>query len=202
MRGLFAAALVPPLLATAACASTQAQDQAASPSQTVSAPSTPPAVVSASPHAAAAPCSTDELTISLGPGGVAAGTWAALLEFTNRGAACTMSGWPKVAGITAAGASTPATDRSGAMDGLDASGTPHVILQPGQQAGIDLSGADTGSGGSCPASYRQLRVSAPGDAASVTIPADLAATSGSLPSCGTLTVSPVHPLADFSFSGQ
>jgi hypothetical protein len=208
-----AVAVVPLSLVAAGCASTQ--DQASPPSQNVSASvssaltSAPASSASASvsvsaSSAAAAPCRTGELKVSLGPGGVAAGTWAALLEFTNAGnVSCTMTGWPTVAGITSAGAATPARNRSDAMDGLNVSGTPQVTLQPGGKAGIDISGTDNAAGGgSCPPPYRQLRVSAPGDSASVTVPADTSALSGGLPSCGPVGASPVHPLSDFSFSGQ
>lgn len=160
-----------------------------------SAPATP---------AAAAPCRTGELKASPGAGGVAAGRWAALLEFTILGpVACTMTGWPAIAGITAAGAATPAANRSDSMDGLDATGVPHVTLPPGGKAGVDISGADNAAnGGSCPRPYRELRLSAPGDSVSTTVPADVAAPGDGLPSCAGLAASPVHPLPDFSFSGQ
>lgn len=192
---LLAAAALPSALTAAACAST------AEPTSSDSLP--PPAPAATSP-AATASCRTGELKVSLGPGGVAAGTWAALLEFTDTGAAaCTMTGWAAVAGITAAGTTAPATNRTGSMDGLDASGVPHVTLQPNGKAGIDISGADNAPGGGpCPAAYSKLRVSAPGDSASVTVSASPAEFSGGLPCCGAITASPVHPLSDFSFGGQ
>jgi hypothetical protein len=190
-----AVAAAPLVLSAAGCAA--AQDHVSSRPASQSSP-TP-----ARTAAAAAPCRTGELKVSLGPGGAAAGTWASLLEFTNKGeAACTIGGWPAVAGITAAGAATSATNRSGAMDGLDNPGAPQVTLQPGQQAGTDLSGADTSPGGACTARYSELRVSAPGDSVSVAVSAYLAELAGNAPSCGTLAVSAVHPLSDFSFSGQ
>ena len=209
---LGAAAVTSSALAVAGCAS--AQDQSASsnvspgtssasgPATAPSTPATTPPPSVATP--AVAPCRTSELKVSLVSGGVAAGTWAAMLEFTNTGnVACTMTGWPGVAGITSSGAVSPATDRSGSMDGLDATGVPRVTLQPGGKAGIDISGTDNpAGGGSCPPPYRQLRVSAPGDSASVTIPAITSALSTGLPSCAPLAASPVHPLSDFSFSGQ
>lgn len=217
-----AVAAIPLALATSGCASTQNQaagtqppNQATAPTQTVPTPTltatspptptpTPSAPASSAAAPAAAPCRTSELTISLGPGGVAAGAWAALLEFTNAAnAPCTMTGWPGVAGITSSGTASPATNRSDAMDGLNATGTPHVTLQPGGKAGIDISGTDNpAGGGSCPPPYRQLRVSAPGDSTSVTVSAVTSALSTGLPSCSPLAASPVHPLSDFSFSAQ
>lgn len=189
---LFAAtavAAIPVVLAASACAS---------------APSLPASSSASPPPPASAPCRTSELKISLGPGGVAAGTWAALLEFTNTGnAPCTMTGWPGVAGITSSGTASPAKNRSDAMDGLNATGTPHVTLQPGGKAGIDISGTDNAaSGGNCPAPYPKLRVSAPGDSTTVTVTATTSALSTGLPSCSPLAASPVHPLSDFSFTTQ
>lgn len=217
---LLAASVIPLVLAAAGCASTGTDTQGrasgppAAPARSQAAPSrtalsqaasTQPASpgTSAAAPAAGAACRTGELKVSFGPGGAAAGTWAALLEFTNQGtAACTMTGWPGVAGVTASGAATPATQRSGAMDGLNSTSAPQVTVQPGQQVGIDISGNDVSASGSCPPPYSSLRVSAPGDSESVTVPAYLPALSGNLPSCGSLAVSPVHPLSDFSFSGQ
>lgn len=206
-----AAVIVTPLLAATGCASTQSQDSASSnaPSTSlssapasVSAPGSGSASASASSIAAAA-CRTSELKISLGPGGVAAGTWAALLELTNVGGApCTVTGWSTIAGVTSSGAVSPATNRSGSMDGLDASGTPRLTLAPGGNAGIDISGTDNAAGGgSCPAPYEKLRVSAPGDSSTVTIPATTSTFSTGLPSCAPLSASPVHLLSDFSFPG-
>lgn len=195
-------------LTATGCASTQDQNQGSAQGQ-LSPPTPSASASSAVPPAPSAPstlapCRTAELKVSLGPGGVAAGTWAALLEFTNHGtAACSLTGWPAVAGIAASGTSAPATKRSGSMDGLNASGTPLVTLAPGGQAGIDISGTDNANGGgNCPPPYRQLRVSAPGDSSSVTVPAATSALSGGMPSCAGLGISPVHPLSDFSFSGQ
>jgi hypothetical protein len=193
---LLTAAVAPLVLAGAGCANITVQSQAPASSAPASSP------VATSP-AAVAPCRTAELKIALGPGGVAAGTWAALLEFTNQGkAACTITGFPGVAGVTAAGAATPATERSGTMDGLDTTGTPRVTLQPGQQAASDLAGSDNPSSGDCPPPYTELQVSAPGDSSAVTIPAYLSELSGHLPSCSTLDISPMHPLADFAIFGQ
>ncbi len=191
-----AATVLPPILAAAGCASTENQ-ASGTPASSHSTPTSP------SPSTAA-PCRTSELKIELGPGAVAAGTWATLLEFTNAGnASCTMTGWPAVAGITSSGTTSPATNRSDAMDGLNTTGTPHVTLQPGGKAGIDISGTDNSAGGgSCPPPYGKLRVSAPGDSTSVTVPATTSALSGGLPSCAPLAASPVHPLSDFSFNGQ
>jgi hypothetical protein len=114
-----------------------------------------------------------------------------------------MTGWPGVAGITSSGTASPATNRADAMDGLNATGTPRVTLQPGGKAGIDISGTDNAAGGgNCPAPYRQLRVSAPGDSTAVTVTATTSALSTGLPSCSRLAASPIHPLSDFSFATQ
>jgi hypothetical protein len=208
---LCAAAVTSPALAATGCASAQDQSTSSNVSSgtSSSAPTTAPSAPATTPPPSVAPptaatCRTSELKVSLVSGGVAAGTWAAMLEFTDTGnAACTMTGWPGVAGITSSGTASPAMNRSGPMDGLDATGVPRVTLQPGGKAGIDISGTDNSAGGgSCPLPYRQLRVSAPGDSVSVTIPAITSAFSTGLPSCGPLAASPVHPLSSFSFSGQ
>lgn len=195
---LLTATVAPLLLAGAGCANgIDAQDQAPG---SASSASPSPSVTS---EEAAAPCRTAELKVALGPGGVAAGSWAVLLEFTNQGTeACSMTSWPAVYGVTAEGVAVPAANRSGAMDGLNVLGVPRVTLQPGQEAGSDLTGADVSATGNCPPPYTQLQVSAPGDSGSVTIPAYLSAVSGRLPSCSTLSVSPIHPLSDFSLAGQ
>lgn len=204
-----AAALLPPILVAAGCASTENQASgtpASSPSAATSAstPASSPSTQTSPSPTTTAPCRTSQLKIELGPGGVAAGTWATLLEFTNAAnVPCTMTGWPAVAGITSSGTASPATNRSDAMDGLNTTGTPHVTLTPGGKAGIDISGTDNAAGGgSCPPPYGKLRVSVPGDSTSVTIPATTSALSSGLPSCAPLAASPVHPLADFSFNGQ
>jgi hypothetical protein len=113
-----------------------------------------------------------------------------------------MTSWPAVFGVTASGVANPASNRSGTMDGLNVTGTPRVTLKPGQQAGSDLSGTDVSATGNCPEPYTELQVSAPGDPDSVTIPAYLSTISGHLPSCSTLSVSPIHPLSDFALDGQ
>jgi hypothetical protein len=193
---LLTVVVAPLVLAGAGCAnSVDAHSQ-----EPVSSPSASPSPTVTS---GAAPCRTAELKVALGPGGVAAGSWAVLLEFTNQGpATCTMTSWPAVYGVTAEGVAMPADNRSGAMDGLNVLGVPLVTLRPGQQAGSDLTGSDVSASGACPPPFTELQVSAPGDANSVTIPAYLSAVSGRLPSCSTLSVSPIHPLSDFSLTGQ
>lgn len=212
------AVTVPPVLAAAGCASAQNQaagstnppppsassvpaPTSAPPSTTVSSSGSASAS-SPAPSVAAAPCRTGELKISLGPGGVAAGRWAALVELTAVGnSSCTVTGWFTVAGITSSGTASPATNRAGSMDGLNATGEPRLTLAPGDKAGIDISGSDNAAdGSSCPPPFGQLRVSAPGDSTSVTVPATTSAFSTGLPSCAPLAASPVHPLNDFSFS--
>ncbi len=184
-------------------ASVSSTTASASAPSSISASASASATASA-PSSVTGPCRTSELKISLGPGGVAASRWAALLELTDVGnASCTVTGWAAIAGVTSSGTTSPATNRADSMDGLNATGVPRLTLAPGGKAGIDISGADNAAGGgSCPPPYRQLRVSAPGDSTSMTIPTTTTVFSTGLPSCAPLTASPVRPLNDFSFRAR
>lgn len=74
-----------------------------------SAPSTP------SPAAAASPCRTDQLQVTLGPGGGAAGTFFQRILFQNRAQTpCTLTGYPRVSFLDRARHQVGATATQGA----------------------------------------------------------------------------------------
>lgn len=108
------------LLASACTGTTPAADHTPAPSHRTSPATTspagtsstptpqPPASSPAAPSTAppsstpgAAPCATEQLTVSLKPGGVAAGSTYQRLVFTNSGnAACSLTGFPGVSYVT------------------------------------------------------------------------------------------------------
>jgi hypothetical protein len=134
----------------------------------------------------------------MGGSGVAAGTWSALLVFTNRGSVtCDLTGYPTLVGIANAGGTTRATEVSDFVNGLMVPGSPRVTVAPGARAGVIVAGSD---GAGCPPPYQELRVTPPGGGEPLIVAAHLEALATKMPSCGGLRVSAVHPLADFSLS--
>jgi hypothetical protein len=143
-------------------------------------------------------CRTSDLTLSVGGSGVAAGTWSALLVFTNRSnVTCELTGYPTLVGVMNASGTTRATEVDHVMNGLNVPGSPTVTVAPGAKAGVIVSGTD---GAGCPPPYQQLRVTPPGGGEPLAVSAHLEALSENMPSCGGLRVSAVHPLGDFSLS--
>jgi Protein of unknown function (DUF4232) len=188
-RSLLRVAAATCLLAGAGCA-TAGQSQPPQPGPTVSvSPTSGPGVST---------CRAADLTLSVGGSGVAAGTWSALLVFTNRSSVtCDLTGYPTLLGVGNSGSTTRATEVSDYMNGLMAPGSPRVSVAPGAKAGVIVAGSD---GAGCPPPYQELRVTPPGGGDPLTVAAHLEALSANMPSCGGLRVSAVHPLADFSLS--
>ena len=159
------------------------------------------APTSAASSAAPGLCVTEQLKIQLASSGVAAGTWSAQIEMINFGRPCSMSGYPRVDGVTATGASTAAVHDPGYMNGLDVPGVPAFVLDTGHRAGVDVSGTDNPTTGSaCPPPYTRFVVAPPGSSA-VTTTARLSSLGTDAPSCSGIRVSAVHPIGDFGFAG-
>jgi Protein of unknown function (DUF4232) len=137
--------------------------------------------------------------------GAAAGTVGGYLAFTNRGrSACSLRGWPTLTALRP-GASTTAVHVHATMFGPYVGGTgpfvrgvPSVRLRHGQSAVAAFTTSDIGLGptGACPPPYRQLRVTPPGNTASVLVSAWIAYYAQNLPSCSRIEVSMVVPASD------
>jgi hypothetical protein len=215
------------LLTLGGCAATTsapggAATSATATSSTISAvPANPPsssaAVTPTGSAATSAPaakggpaCTSAQVRISLTGTGAAAGQEGGFLTFTNRGSsACTLTGFPVVTAITAAGKATNV--RSGAnvfFGGWNMPGQrPVVSLTPGQSAYAALDDGDqpVGSATSCPPPYTKLHVAIPGGALA-TISAWLPGADAYLPGCLTISgapdvaVSAIGPASDLPAS--
>jgi len=143
---------------------------------------------SAGSASAGGACGTAQLKISLTDTGALAGQAGGYLTFTNDSStSCTMSGWPAVTALTAAGRAVSLRHLRSSMFGAwqYSSPPPTVTLQPGD-SGYAIVAADdkpADSSTSCPAPYVRLRVSPPGGSGSVTISAYLPGATSYLPSC-------------------
>jgi hypothetical protein len=149
---------------------------------------TAPTSTGSSSAASADACTTGQLKISLIDTGALAGQAGGYLKFSDDSrTSCRMSGWPAVAGLTAAGKATALLDLQSTMFGAwhYTSPPPVVTLSPGDSAYAVVAADDhpAGSSTSCPAPYVRLRVSPPGDSASATISAWLPGARSYLPSC-------------------
>jgi hypothetical protein len=149
---------------------------------------TSPTSTGSSSAAGADACTTAQLKISLIDTGALAGQAGGYLKFTDESrASCRMSGWPAVAGLTAAGKATALLNLQSTMFGAwhYTSPPPVLTLSPGDAAYAVVAADDhpAGSSTSCPAPYMRLRVSPPGDSASATISAWLPGARSYLPSC-------------------
>jgi hypothetical protein len=148
-----------------------------------------------SASAADGACVTSQLKISLTHTGALAGQAGGYLKFTNDSdTPCRMSGWPGVTGLTATGQATRLRHLQLSMFGAwhYSAPPPVVALQPGDSAYAIVAADDKPAGSSthCPASYRRLRVSPPGDSENVTISAWLPGAGSYLPSCASASGSP------------
>ena len=187
-------------LGITACASQAAPGAASSSSATSPASNTTsPADNTASPSSASAAdtgaCVTSQLKISLTNTSALAGQAGGYLKFTNNsGTPCRMTGWPAVTGLTANGQATRLRHLQSSMFGAwhYSAPPPVVALQPGHSAYAIVAADDKPAGSSthCPAPYKRLRVSAPGDSGNVTISAWLPGASTYLPSCASASGSP------------
>jgi len=91
---------------------------------------------SVSLHASRVPrCETTQLTIRMIHSMAGLGQSGGTLAFINRSpTSCTLHGWPKLQGLTAAGRATTARDVPAGSVGVDAIGVPTVILEPHRRA--------------------------------------------------------------------
>jgi hypothetical protein len=137
-------------------------------------------------------CRDGQISVSDGGGGAGAGHEDQVILFTNTSqTACTLSGYPGVAGLDAQGNQVVQAERtpSGYLGGLESGTTtpPIVSLPPGQAASATVEGTDVpvGSATSCP-SYPALLVTPPNLTLSVRV------TPG-LPGCSQIQIHPVVP---------
>ncbi len=175
------------------------------------APSTPPTALSKAPSttlittpttpAPAAPaCQNGQIAVTPSPGGAAAGNVSQLILFRNvSDVACTLTGYPGVAALGAAGAQLEQAKRElkGMLGGLQNNTTtpPAVALEPGGLASAAVEGGDEPGPGatSCPW-YPSFLVTPPGLTQSVTIPVGLPGSSiPGFPGCGPIRIDPVVP---------
>jgi hypothetical protein len=137
-------------------------------------------------------CTNDQLTTALGEQGVGLGHAGQVVVFTNVStSACTLYGYPGVAGLDAAGTQIMQASRtpSGYLGGLwntPNGPPPTVILAPGQAASALVEGIDNQVGSMPCVRLSGLLVTAPNTTRSVDLPSDS-------PECDGLEVHPVVP---------
>lgn len=168
-------------------ASATAPSASAAPSGTTS--PAPTGVASPSPaRAANPPCATASLRLTIGSTDSGAGQSHQQLVLTNRGAGCSLRGYPGVSFLDAAGRQlgSPA----------QASGRPigQVLLAPGGRAVAVLTYSNAGAypDSTCrPAQASQVRVYPPNQLAALTAPDPILVCSA--PGSGQLRIDPVGP---------
>jgi hypothetical protein len=140
-------------------------------------------------------CETPELTIRMVHSMAGLGQSGGTLAFINRsGEACTLHGWPKLQGLTAAGRVSAARHVRAGSVGAAAIGVPTVILAPHHQADAVFVASDgSRTGAPCPPSYHHLRITPPGAVKSVVISAWIPYLNAYLPSCLGIEASPIIP---------
>jgi Protein of unknown function (DUF4232) len=138
------------------------------------------------------PCRDGQISVSTGTGGAGVGHEGQVILFANTSqSACTLSGYPGVAGLDAQGNQVVQAERTlrGYLGGLGSgSATPPIVsLSPGQTASATVEGTDVpvGSATSCP-TYPALLVTPPNLTVSVRV------TPG-LPGCSPIQIHPVVP---------
>jgi hypothetical protein len=142
-------------------------------------------------------CATAQLKITLTDTGALGGQAGGYLRFTNgSGTACSLTGWPVVAGLTASGKLTVFRHARSTMYGAwqYSAPLPVLTLRPGS-SGYAVVAADdlpAGARATCPAPDVRLRVSAPGSSApgstrGVLISAWLPGARSYLPACPSAT---------------
>jgi hypothetical protein len=162
------------LLAVGGCASQSAPGQSA-PGQSASGQSGQGAPTASSGTASSAgmaaggvrACTTAQLKITLTNTGALGGQAGGYLRFTNSGgSACSLTGWPVVAGLTAGGKATEFRHARSTMYGAwqYSAPLPVLTLRPGSSGYAVVAADDLPAGArtSCPAPDVRLRVSAPG----------------------------------------
>lgn len=140
-------------------------------------------------------CPMSQLAITLIDTGALGGQAGGLLRFTNNGTtACTLTGWPMVAGVTASGTATTLRHARSTMFGAwrYSAPLPDLRLRPRASAYAVVAADDQPAGSTtrCPAPDVRLRVSAPGSASSVMISAWLPGARSYLPTCPSINGSP------------
>jgi len=143
------------------------------------------------------PCTNSQVSVTNTGGGAAAGHENQILLFTNTGStACTLTGYPGVAGLDAGGAQRVQARRSvgGYMGGLapDTTTLPRVSLAPGRSASAVVEGTDNPLGAQpCPY-YLYLLVTPPNLTKEVRVQVfGLGTQPGGLPGCSPIEVHPV-----------
>jgi hypothetical protein len=139
-------------------------------------------------------CKSSQVAITLTHSGAALGTVGGFLTFTNHGSVgCTLTGWPTVTAITAAGdRTTVAHEYVTFFAGWTYERPiPVVTVLPGKFAYAALTDSDLPVGGaaSCPPSYTRLQVAIPGGSP-VTISGWLSNDGWYLPGCVGITGAP------------
>ena len=156
-------------------------------------------MTSASPSASATcshgtsgshPCANGDLAVTAGRSRAAAGHVGVALVFRNVSrAACSLYGYPGVAGLDSQGRQAIQATRTsnGYLGGTYVART--VVLPPGGSASALVEGTDVPSGSQSCATYRALLVVAPGQTRSQVLRV-------SVPGCPSIQVHPVVPGAD------
>jgi hypothetical protein len=139
------------------------------------------------------------LKIKMTWSGAAGGTAGGRIGFTNLGPGpCRLYGWPHLVAMQAGGKPSTAIDKISTMFGPDVHSVPVITLRPRTLAEAVFTGSDGPgpSGRRCPAPYRLLRVTPPGNSQAVTISAWIPYYHHYMPACTGLWVSEVVPSSD------
>jgi Protein of unknown function (DUF4232) len=159
------------------------------------------AVAAAAPPSPAAPrtgnvphrnCARAQLTVRVARWLLGTTHTGGYIVFTNRSrTACRLTGWPRLVGVTATGVKTLAAHVRSTWFGPYVAVVPVLTLRRGQTAIAAFSGSDRPPAGerTCSRAFRRLRVTPPGTAASVTLPAWFPPLGRYLPGCGRIEVS-------------
>ena len=147
------------------------------------------------------PCTNGQVVVSDDGGGAGLGHEDQVILFTNNSpSACTLTGYPGIAGLNASGQQVIQAARTlnGYLGGLWSGATtlPRVSLAPGQVASAIVEGTDNpiGTATSCPY-YDYLLVTPPNLTKSTRVRVFGLGTSptNGLPGCSTIEVHPVVP---------
>jgi hypothetical protein len=180
-----------------ACADTATTANTTATSRTASTSTPAPSTPASSAPAAVASCTTGQLSITLTNTGALAGQAGGYLKFTNDASTtCRITGWPTVAGLTAAGRATTFRQARSTMYGAwqYAAPLPVVTLRHGDSAYAVVAADDNPAGtqSSCPSPDVRLRVAAPGSQRTVTISAWLPGARTYLPTCASINGTTVN----------
>jgi hypothetical protein len=145
-------------------------------------------------------CRSGQIEVSALSGGAGAGNVDQVFGFKNGSkTTCTVSGYPRIAALNAAGDPVAVAERQ--LSGLGgvqsgASVPPVATLQPGQTSSAMVSGIDIpyATETTCPAGYPDFLITPPGTTQPVKISALDGAGPGPFPGCSTLIrVNPIVP---------